>query len=72
MKTSVLNIEGMGCSGCVETVESSLIELDGVQAVKVELDEGKATVDYDPEQVNTEQFEKAVDEAGYSATAIDN
>ena len=72
MKTSVLTIDGMGCAGCVNTVESSLKALAGVQTVKVELDAGKAAVEYDPEQTGDDQFKKAVAEAGYAVTGSDN
>ncbi|MEX0721593.1 MAG: heavy metal-associated domain-containing protein [Balneolaceae bacterium] len=65
MKTSELNINGMGCAGCVDTVHSALTELDGVNDAVVDLGEGRATVEYDENEVDIVQFEKAISEAGY-------
>ncbi|MEX0608138.1 MAG: copper ion binding protein [Balneolaceae bacterium] len=65
MKTSELKINGMGCAGCVNTVETALTELEGVKNVVVDLGEGKAKVDYDEQQVDTTQFGKAIENAGY-------
>ena len=47
MKTSVLNIKGMGCSGCADTVTKALTELEGVSAAEVDFASGKAKVSYE-------------------------
>ncbi|HHH47084.1 MAG TPA: heavy-metal-associated domain-containing protein [Thiotrichales bacterium] len=57
-------IQNMKCMGCVSAVKKAVEALDGVTAVEVDLEGGKATVsgDFDPEQVA-----RVITEAGYPA-----
>jgi copper ion binding protein len=70
MKTTVLNIDGMGCSGCVNTVENTLAALPGVKTAMADLEKGIAEVSFDEAEVKEEDFKKAVEEAGYQMTGI--
>jgi copper ion binding protein len=63
----VLKISGMSCQHCASAVKTALEGLDGVKKAKVNLDEGKADVKYDPKKVSIQQMIQAVSEAGYSA-----
>lgn len=65
MKNRVLMIEGMGCSGCVHTVENTLSALPGVKTAIANLEKGIAEVNFDENEVAEEDFKKAVEEAGY-------
>ncbi|MEX2477222.1 MAG: heavy-metal-associated domain-containing protein [Gracilimonas sp.] len=70
MKTTVLNIDGMGCSGCVNTVENTLSALPGVKTAIANLEKGIAEVSFDEAEVKEGDFKKAVEEAGYQMTGI--
>ncbi len=70
MKTSVLKIDGMGCSGCVNTVENTLAALPGVKTAIANLEKGIAEVSFDEDEVREEEFKNAVEEAGYTMTGI--
>ncbi|MDR9419001.1 heavy-metal-associated domain-containing protein [Gracilimonas sp.] len=70
MKNIVLNIDGMGCSGCVNTIENTLSALPGVKTAIANLEKGIAEVDYDDNEVKESDFKKAVEEAGYQMTGI--
>ncbi|MEX0723468.1 MAG: heavy-metal-associated domain-containing protein [Gracilimonas sp.] len=70
MKTTVLNIDGMGCSGCVNTVENTLAALPGVKTAIANLEKGIAEVSFDEAEVKEGDFKKAVEEAGYQMTGI--
>ncbi|MGN8225645.1 heavy-metal-associated domain-containing protein [Gracilimonas sp. BCB1] len=70
MKTITLNISGMGCSGCANTVESALQSLDGVDTAKVELDKETARVSFDDSRVQLSDFEKAIDDSGYTMKGV--
>lgn len=70
MKTSVLNIDGMGCSGCVNTVENTLAALPGVKKAIANFEKGIAEVNFDEDEVQEDDFKKAVEEAGYTMTGI--
>ncbi len=64
-----LDIEGMSCSGCCNSVENTLSNLEGVTQAEVDLDNGSASVSYDPDKVTIDDFRNAVDEAGYEVAA---
>ncbi|MFH0989984.1 MAG: heavy metal-associated domain-containing protein [bacterium] len=64
-----LSVTGMTCGGCASTVTNALKAVEGVQNVKVNLEEGIANVDLKPDgKVAPETLIKAVTEAGYEAS----
>lgn len=66
----VLNVKGMGCSGCVNTVEQAIQTLDGVESVKVDLQNATAKVVYQNEKINDRDFERVIEEAGYKMEGV--
>lgn len=70
MKTTVLKISGMGCSGCANSVESALSSLDGVVTASVNLEKETAEVSYAEAGLSHKDFEKAIEEAGYKMTGV--
>lgn len=69
MTTMTLNIQGMTCGGCVNSVKRALANLPGVNQTDVSLEKGQATVDYDPAKVSPDQLKTAIEDAGYDVTA---
>ena len=65
METTQLNIRGMTCNGCVNSVKNVLQKIHGVDSVDVSLEQNRASVVYSPEQANPSQFKAAVEDAGY-------
>ena len=63
MKIEELIINGMTCGHCVMSVKRELSKLAGLRVEAVQI--GKARVQYDESQVNKQDIEKAVTEAGY-------
>jgi Cu+-exporting ATPase len=61
-----LPIAGMTCASCAARVEKSLNRLEGVEAT-VNFATERATVEFDPAQVEPEQLLGAVGSVGYSA-----
>ncbi|MCF7875791.1 heavy metal translocating P-type ATPase [Candidatus Bipolaricaulota bacterium] len=61
-----LNIEGMTCASCAQSVEQGLADLDGTEEVNVNIATDQASLAYDPDKVAREDMEKAVENAGYS------
>jgi copper chaperone len=68
MATTILNIQGMTCGGCVKSVTNALQREAGVSRVEVVLDKGTATVDYDPAVTAPETLVAAVDDIGFEAS----
>jgi copper chaperone CopZ len=68
MKTTRLQISGMTCGHCAQTVEKALRNQTGVRNASVQLDAGAAEVEYEEREVAPEQLIAAVAEEGYAAT----
>ena len=62
-----INISGMHCSHCVNSIESGLGKLDGVKSAKVSLENGTAEVSFDEEKVSLEDISEKISELGYTA-----
>lgn len=63
--TVELAVTGMHCMGCVETVRSSIAQLDGVDSVTVSLEKANAIVIFNPGKVDTTGIREAVELNGY-------
>jgi copper chaperone len=67
----VMDISGMHCDGCVNTITGVLTEFDGVGDVKVSLEYEQAKVKFDPEEISAEELKEAVVEKGYEVTHME-
>ena len=61
MKTVSLNIIGMTCASCANSIDVALVRLEGVKEVAVNVATDKAVITFDEEQVT---LEKIVEEIG--------
>jgi copper chaperone len=67
METLELEVEGMDCQGCVQSVTRMLNGVPGVEKVEVSLEQGRARVVYDPARSGPQQLKRAIERAGYKA-----
>lgn len=65
MIEKIINVKGMTCGGCVNSVKRSLQALHGVQTVDVNLSSGEVNVSYDEETMDVGTLKAAIEEAGY-------
>jgi len=65
MERATLNVQGMTCNHCVQTVKGLLEKIKGVESVVVTLEKGEVSVVYDPAAAKADQFKTAIVEAGY-------
>lgn len=65
MTQSTVNIAGMTCGHCVETVTKALTGLPGVSEASVSLEENLARVNYDDKAISLFELTKAVEGAGF-------
>lgn len=65
MTTTTIEIKGMTCAGCVNSVTKALKGVDGVQDANVDLEKGQATVTFDDTKTNVDVLKQAVEDAGY-------
>ncbi len=66
---TVVMIEGMMCDHCKSKVEKSLLELDGVSKVRVNLKDKKAFV-YSKNRIDPKEILKTIDGLGYQVIYI--
>jgi len=63
MQKQTLQVEGMSCNHCVNTIEKALREI-GV-AGKVNLSNGSVEVEYDDAKVKLDTIKETIEEQGY-------
>lgn len=63
MKNLTLEVEGMSCQHCVNTIEGALKEI-GVKG-KVDLINNTVDVSFDESHVKIEQIKETIEEQGY-------
>ncbi|MFD1416642.1 copper chaperone CopZ [Oceanobacillus jeddahense] len=65
MTNKTLNVQGMSCNHCVNSIEGSVGELNGVKSVKVHLQEAKVDIAFDEEKVDLKEITEVIEEQGY-------
>lgn len=70
MATATLKVTGMTCQHCVRAVTQALESRDGVSRAEVDLQAGRARVEYDASQVTTGELAAAVADEGYEAEEV--
>lgn len=61
-----ISIKGMTCTGCEQTISTSLTKLEGVQSVKATFTDGRAVVVYLPGKTDTASMRQAITGKGYA------
>lgn len=64
-----LKVEGMSCNHCVNSIETSVGELNGVSTVNVNLDQGDVTVEFDETKTSLAQIKETIEDQGYDINA---
>ncbi|ENH98054.1 copper-transporting ATPase [Gracilibacillus halophilus YIM-C55.5] len=67
METTELDVYGMTCAACSNRIEKVLNKQEGVQSANVNLTTEQASVEYNPEQVDTKALIDKIKKAGYDA-----
>jgi Cu+-exporting ATPase len=65
---ATLLVEGMNCASCVSHVEKAAMRVPGVRSVTVNLARGRASVRYDPRQVDAQSIARTISIEGYPST----
>ncbi|SFI61932.1 copper ion binding protein [Thermoflavimicrobium dichotomicum] len=63
MKKEILNVKGMSCQHCVNTIESTLKNM-GASAT-VNLSNQTVTVEYDEREISLASIKEAIEDQGY-------
>lgn len=70
MATKELKVDGMTCGHCVQAVTRALQQVEGVKTAQVDLNAGRARVEYDESRTDPQELVGAVSEEGYSAEVV--
>lgn len=63
-----IKLGGMTCANCALKIETKLNSLDGVKTAVVNFANEEATVEYDPNNINFNDFKKVIRDLGYKAS----
>ncbi|MFC4737926.1 copper chaperone CopZ [Bacillus daqingensis] len=69
MLNKTINVKGMTCGHCVSSVEGSVGSLEGVDKVKVDLDQATVDVVFNPDQVTEDQIKETIDDQGFDVVS---
>jgi copper chaperone CopZ len=70
MKETILKVEGMSCSGCVNAVRNALTGIKGVEEAVVSLEESSARIVH-VEEAAVADLVAAIEAAGYTASSVE-
>lgn len=61
----ILHVDGMSCEHCVNAITKSLLSLDGIKDVKVDLNSKTVFVKYDSSKTSLDLIKNQIEEQGY-------
>ncbi|XP_009475684.1 PREDICTED: copper-transporting ATPase 1 [Nipponia nippon] len=64
----VINIEGMTCNSCVQSIEGVISQKAGVKSIHVSLTNRNGTIEYDPLQTCPEDLQSSIEDMGFDAS----
>ncbi len=64
-QVAVLDLQGLQCYACIQTVKKALQRVPGVQEAVVDLDKKTATVKFDSGKTDAQTLAKATAQAGF-------
>ena len=65
MTTKTFSVPDIHCGGCAASIEGAVGKLDGVEDVKVKLDDHTVDVNFDESSIQTESIVVAIEDQGY-------
>jgi copper chaperone CopZ len=68
--TTTIQVQGMRCDGCAQSVKQGLLGVAGVRTATVDRPGGRAVVEHDAAQADAGTLVRAVRAAGYEASAL--
>lgn len=61
MNQVTLNVQGISCERCVDSIERNIGKLDGVESIMVYLDKGKVDVTLDLKEVDLKDITDTIE-----------
>ncbi|XP_030065925.1 copper-transporting ATPase 1 isoform X3 [Microcaecilia unicolor] len=67
-RVTVLNIEGMTCNSCVQSIKGVISQKPGVKSIDVSLANHTGTIEFEPALTNPEALRGFIDDMGFEAS----
>ncbi|MGM0437434.1 MAG: heavy metal translocating P-type ATPase [Bacillota bacterium] len=71
-KKVIFDIGGMSCASCAQTIEKNLKAMDGVFNADVNIATDKGTVEYNPSELERDEFVNIVKQSGYEIISFED
>jgi copper chaperone CopZ len=65
LQTYNIAIEGMTCTGCEQTIQNSVLAIEGVDSISASHLAKSAIVSFDPQKTDTSAIKEAITKSGY-------
>ncbi|XP_066496377.1 copper-transporting ATPase 1 isoform X3 [Tiliqua scincoides] len=65
---TVINIEGMTCNSCVQSIEGVISQKPGVKSISVSLLKRNGTIEYDPMLICPDDLKNSIEDMGFDAS----
>lgn len=65
-ETVFINVTGMKCGGCENTINNTLAAIDGVLSVNASHKDKQVEVEFEPEKTDLDAIEDAIINAGFT------
>ncbi len=65
-ETVFINVTGMKCGGCENTINNALAAIDGVLSVNASHKDKQVEVEFEPEKTDLDAIEDAIINAGFT------
>jgi copper chaperone CopZ len=69
MKSVTLEVEGMHCEACAQTIKALIDAEPGVRVAEVSYEERQARILYDPQTLGEDQLMNVIEKGGYRVPA---
>ena len=70
LKSITIQVNGMTCEGCQNTVETAILSLNGVEKVEASFSDLTAIVSFDTTQVDYLAIKEKINKVGYEAAGL--
>ncbi|OTF77046.1 hypothetical protein BLA29_008026, partial [Euroglyphus maynei] len=67
-----LQIDGLSCHSCIDTIKKNLSELPGSVNIEIYLEDGKAFLEFDPQFIRIDRIIERIEELGFDCRLLDD
>lgn len=70
VKTVTFQISDIKCASCVNSIESALRDVNGVQSIAVSVIDGRAAVKFVPKLITAKRIKESIEESGFRVNEV--